>query len=92
LIYSLIQSITNPNQKQTASMIVENYPLIPRSLEELENMRHIIERRRIEIAEKKLRRQILSDSSIGHETGSDMPSVNSQFPSFSIRIKSFLIA
>ena len=39
-------------------------------------MRHIIERRRIEIAEKKLRRQLLTESSIGHENSSDMPSVN----------------
>lgn len=64
-------------------MIVENYPLIPRSLEELENIRHIIERRRIEIAEKKLRRQILSDSPTGHETVSDMPTVNKSLSIYS---------
>jgi hypothetical protein len=61
-------------------MIVENYPLVPRSLDELEHMRHIIERRRIEIGEKKLRRQILSDNSMGFETGNDMASVNPSFP------------
>ncbi|CAF2528282.1 unnamed protein product [Rotaria sp. Silwood2] len=69
-----IEGITNPYRKQTLPIVVENYPLLPRSLEEVENIRHIIERRHIEIAEKKLRRQILADSSIGHEGGSDMPS------------------
>ena len=54
---------------------MENYPLIPRSLEELEHIRHIIERRRIENAEKKLRRQILSENSPNHEVGSDIPTV-----------------
>jgi hypothetical protein len=66
---------------------VENYPLIPRSLEELENIRHIIERRRIETAEKKLRRQILTDGSIGHDANSDTPLVkktNRIFNSFFI--------
>ena len=73
---------------------MENYPLIPRSLEELENMRHIIERRRIEISERKLRRQILADISIGQENGSDMPSVNHQLLIlfFHIRIEYFFVA
>ncbi|CAF0804624.1 unnamed protein product [Rotaria sordida] len=69
-----IEGIINPYRKQTLPIVVENYPLLPRSLDELENIRHIIERRRIEIAEKKLRRQILADSSTGHDVGSDMPS------------------
>ena len=74
-----IQGITNSNRKQTAPIIVENYPLIPRSIEEVENIRHVIERRRIENAEKKLRRQILMDNAGGQETGSDMPLVSEQF-------------
>lgn len=74
-----LQGITNPNQKQTAPIVVENYPLIPRSLEELERVRHIIDRRRIENAEKKLRRQILSENSPGHEVGADIPIVIKPF-------------
>lgn len=68
----------NPNRKQAAPIVVENYPLIPRSLEELENIRQIIERRRIEIAEKKLRRQILNDAAGVHEVGSEIPLVSSR--------------
>jgi hypothetical protein len=49
--------------------------LIPRSLEELENIRHVIERRRIEIAEKKLRRQIFTDDSNGNDTRNDNPAL-----------------
>ena len=58
-------------------MIVENYPLLPRSLEELEHIRHLIERRRIEIAEKKLRRQILADNSLGQSKTIDVTLINS---------------
>lgn len=81
-LIDFIQGITNPNRKQTAPIVVENYPLVPRSLQELENIRHTIDRRRIENAEKKLRRQILTENSTAHETGSDMPSVNPQISSF----------
>lgn len=70
---------------------MENYPLIPRSLEELEHIRHLIERRRIENAEKKLRRQILSENSPGHEVGSDIPLViPSNFPPFFSSIQIFI--
>ncbi|CAF1594127.1 unnamed protein product [Rotaria magnacalcarata] len=68
-----IEGIINPIRKQAAPIVVENYPLLPRSLEEVENIRQVIERRRIEIAEKKLRRQIFSESSTVHETSVDVP-------------------
>ena len=91
-LFDFIQTITNPNRKQsTAPIVVENYPLVPRSLEELENIRQIIERRRIEIAERKLRRQILIETSPGHEPGSEMPSVSQSFLPFS-RFKSLFLA
>ncbi|CAF1629124.1 unnamed protein product, partial [Didymodactylos carnosus] len=54
---------------------VENYPLVLRTLEEQESIRQTIERRRIEIAEKKLRRQILNDEFILQETG-ELPTHN----------------
>ncbi|CAF0937184.1 unnamed protein product [Adineta ricciae] len=57
-----IEGIINPIRKPSAPVVVENYPLIPRSLDELETIRQVIERRRIEIAEKKLRRQIFADN------------------------------
>ncbi|UJR35581.1 hypothetical protein I4U23_028334 [Adineta vaga] len=66
-----IEGIVNPNRKQLAPIVVENYPLIPRSLEELETVRQVIERRRIEIAEKKLRRQIFTDNPTTNETGAE---------------------
>ena len=59
----LFQGIINPSRQPSAPIVVENYPLIPRSLDELETIRQVIERRRIEIAEKKLRRQIFADNS-----------------------------
>ena len=56
-------------------MTVENYPLIPRSLEELENIRQVVERRRIEIAERKLRRQIFTENAMTHDANGDMASM-----------------
>lgn len=68
---------------QTAPIVVENYPLVPRSIEEVENIRHVIDRRRIENAERKLRRQILSDNSNGYETSDDISNVGAPFSFFS---------
>ncbi|CAF3490775.1 unnamed protein product [Adineta steineri] len=70
-----IEGIVNPNRKQVTPIAVENYPLIPRSLDELEYIRQVIERRRIEIGERKIRRQILTENSNAHEANREEPAV-----------------
>lgn len=52
--------------------------MLSRSLEELETIRQIGERRRIEIGEKKLRRQILSNSSFSSDADTSTVTVRSR--------------
>lgn len=87
----VFKGITNPSRKQTAPIVVENYPLVARSLEELERIRHMIDRRRIENAEKKLRRQILSENSPGQEPAADTAIVILSIR-ISFQLNSFLLA
>ena len=77
LFLSSMQSIVSPQQKQAVPTIVENFPLLQRTHEDLENIRLITERRRIENVEKKLRRQILKDSTTGAAIDQSHPSVRS---------------